>query len=530
MIPDDALDRMLACSADATILIDARDGTTIRRWYDPAHSRLQLGEAEARGISWIHPDDLPSVLEVLAGVAGDGGSQSTVTRIHPDREDLAGGSLALSVHDLQDVVEGGLLIQAWLADADRVGPDTSDPSGTMTSLAAVVPVGLQIRSGNGNVTFENDRFTALAEIARGQIDELVTSCLHRTDELVRDLEIDGCSLRLHVVPRVDDRDRPVLVISSLEDVTDLRDAERGRVAAEDLFRAVFDGSPAATAIVEPDGRMAQVNEALAMILGYPVDELVGKNFAEITHPDDLAVDQELLAEVLAGHRRGYQMEKRYVHRAGHVVWVDLAVATVRRPDGKISHFVSTVDDITARKKLLGASDSTVDLAYWATHDHLTGLPNRRYLDNYLESGSPRRRGSDRLVLLFLDLDDFKPVNDVHGHGVGDEVLRTVARRLRNTSRENELVARYGGDEFVVVTKHLHTAEDVSLMAERILSAVRTPINGLADEPIVVGASVGIGIARGTDAPAEVLRRADLASYRAKRAGKNQARTDVGPTG
>jgi diguanylate cyclase (GGDEF)-like protein/PAS domain S-box-containing protein len=523
----DILDRMLACAADVTILIDVRNGTTIRRWYDPDLSRLQLGEAEPRAIHWVHPDDLPAVLEMLASVTRDGGSQTTAARLHPDREVVADGSLVVSAHDLQEVVEGGLLVQAWLVDVDRSSLAESDPTGAMTSLAAAVPVGLQMRSANGSVTFENERFTALATIDRTQIDELVTSRLELTDELVRDLDIDGCSLRLHVVPQLDDLGRPVLLISSLEDVTGLRIAEQARAAAEGLFRAVFDGSPAATAIVEPDGRLAQVNEALAMILGYTADELIGRTFAEITHPNDLAVDQELLAEVLAGTRSGYQMEKRYLHRSGHEVWADLTVATVRRPDGEISHLVSTVEDITARKTLLGTTD-TGELAYWASHDHLTGLPNRRYLDTYLDSApQARRRASDRLVVLFLDLDDFKPVNDVHGHAVGDEVLRTIARRLRNTSRQDKLVARYGGDEFVVVTHHLRTAPDVSLTAERILAAVRTPIVGLVQGPIVVGASVGIGIAAEGDDPADVLRRADMAAARAKRDGKNRACTDPG---
>lgn len=522
----DVLHRLLGCAADVTILIDARDGAVIRRWYDPAHSRLRLGEAEKRVISWVHPDDLPTVLEVLAGVARDGGSETMAVRLHPDREGVADGSLMVSVHDVQDAIEGGLLIQAWLVDVDRSGVTEVDPTGAMTSLAAAVPVGLQMRSANGRVTFENDRFTALAAIDRATIDRLVASRLEVADELVHDLDIEGRSLRLHVVPRLDERSRPVLVVASLEDVTDLRTAEHAQAAAEGLFRAVFDGSPAPTAIVETDGRFAQVNEALAMILGYSADELVGKNFAVITHPDDLAVDQELLAEVLAGTRSGYQMEKRYIHRSGHDVWAEMAVATVRRPDGEISHLVATVEDITARKSMLGTTDSTDDLTYWATHDHLTGLANRRYLDAYLVAAPPaRRRESDRLVVLFVDLDDFKPVNDMHGHGVGDEVLRTIARRLRNTSRQDELVARYGGDEFVVVTQHLRTAQDVSLMAERVLGAVRTPIIGLVEVPIVVGASVGIGIAIEGDDPADVLRRADLAAARAKRSGKNTARYD-----
>ena len=525
---DGILDRLLSRAADVTILIDALTGSAVRRWYDAENSRLHLPDTpEARAITWVHPDDLPDILDVLAHVARDGGTRTTTVRIHPDRDELGEQSLLISVHDVQATIESGLLVQAWLMDFDRSGVGRSDPTGAMTSLAASVPVGLQMRSANGNVTFENERFTALAATGRHEIDALVESWLDETHELVEDVEVGGCSLRLHVVPTVDDEGRIVMVVASLEDVTGLRAAEAAQHAAEGLFRAVFDGSPAPTAIVDLDGRLTQVNEAFAMILGYAVDELLGVHFADITHPDDLAVDQELLDEVLAGDRSGYQMEKRYFHRSGHDVWAELTVATVRRHGGGISHFVSTVEDITARKAMVGDGDSTGDLAYWAAHDHLTGLPNRRYLDNHLAAQSgPGRRAGDRLVVLFIDLDDFKPVNDQYGHQVGDEVLRTIARRLRNTSRDDEVVARYGGDEFVVVTRMLRTANDVSLLVERILSAVRTPVVGVADAPISVGASIGIGISVAGDDPAAALRRADAASYRAKRDGKNRASYSV----
>ena len=472
------LDQLLARAADVTLLIDFVTGAPVCRWYDPDASRLHLPSRPAeRVIDWVHPDDIPSLIDVLASVARDGGSRNTVARIRPEDDGEVERSLLISIHDVTDFHENGLLVQAWLIDFDHTRTDDLD-STAFSSLAEAAPIGLQVRSANTNVTFENERFTALAASARDLIDEHVLAGMQGAGELIEDLEVDGRSLRIHVVPTVDDQGRLVLAVASLEDVTSLRVAEAGRAAAEGLFRAVFDGSPAATAIVELDGRFAQVNEALAMILGYSVDELIGMNFADITHPDDLLVDLELLAEVLAGKRSGYQMEKRYVHRAGHEVWAELTVATVRDATGAISHFVSTVEDITARKSVLGAADSNGDLAYWAIHDHLTGLPNRRHLDNYLASTfGPRRRASDRLVVLFLDLDDFKPVNDEHGHQIGDEVLRTIARRLRNTSREDELVARYGGDEFVVVTRKLRTAHDVSLLVERILERGPHPDRG-----------------------------------------------------
>lgn len=517
-LDEQVLEHLLTRSADVTLLLDTTTGRSIRRWYDPTTSRLTLPESPSeRAITVIHPDDLPGVLDTLACAAREGGTRSTVARMRPDGSGVGDRTLMIAAHDVGDVVPSGLLVHAWLVEFQAPVPDGTD---AMTSLAEAVPVGLQVRSANGHTSFENRRFSDLAADASDLIEARILAGLGCDAELVEDLEVDGRSLRLRVVPTCDDAGRLMLAIASLEDITIQRAAEAGRVAAEGLFRAVFDGSPVATAVVDLDGRLVQVNDALTMICGHSAEELLGRGFAEITHPDDVDLDLELLAEVRAGRRGGYRMEKRFVHRAGHEVWVELTTSTVRDAAGAISHLVCHLEDISERKTLIGTAESSDALAYWATHDHLTGLPNRRYLDSYLTSNvGPRRRADDRLVVLFLDLDDFKPVNDEHGHQVGDEVLRVIARRLRHAAREDDLVARYGGDEFVVVTTRARNAADVSLLAERILSGVRTPIGGLADHPIHVGASVGIGHGTGDDDPSEVLRRADAASYSAKRAGK-----------
>lgn len=524
VLSETVLHHLLDRSADVTVLVDASTGRSIHRWYDPTTSRLHLPVSpSARAITFIHPDDLPAVLDVMAGVAHEGGSRSTVARVHAEHAAEVGSSLMIVAHDVSATVPFGILVHAWLVEFDAAAMEGAEAGMAMSSLAEAAPVGLQVRSGNGTVSFENSRFSELVGAGRDEVEAGIRAALASTatdadtdtGEAVSDLAIDGRSLRLRVVPTRDAEHRLLLAVASLEDVTSQR-------AAEGLFRAVFDGSPVATAVVDLDGRFVQVNDALAMICGRPADDLVGRGFAEVTHPDDVAVDEELLAEVRAGRRGGYQMEKRFLHRAGHEVWVELTVSAVHDAAGAVSHFVSHVEDISGRKALIDMVDSSEDLAYWATHDHLTGLPNRRYLDSYLTSNlGPRRRADDHLVVLFLDLDDFKPVNDEHGHQTGDEVLRTIARRLRSAAREDELVARYGGDEFVVVTTRARTAYDVSLLAERILGAVRTPIVGLTADPIRVGASVGIGHAHGDEDPAALLTRADAASYRAKRAGKGR---------
>ncbi|MDZ7674073.1 MAG: diguanylate cyclase [Acidimicrobiales bacterium] len=518
------LDQILAKAADVTLLFDASTGTALRRWHEGPRGALDVPDEPAeRAIGWVHPDDVTQVLDVMARTAFDGERRTTIARTHPDKDFAPGQSLLMTAHDVQHVVDAGLLVQVWLVDLDALPHAAHEPGSVMSSLAAAAPVGLQVRSGNGNVSFENDRFTELAGPARAELDRAIDLALGSPAECIEDVETGERFLRLRVVSTFDRAGNFVLAVASLEDVTSLRRAEEGRAEAEGLFRAVFDNSPVATAVVDLDGRFAQVNESLAVICGYAPEELVGRHFADITHPDDLATDQELLAEVVAGTRSSYQLEKRYLHSAGHQLWVDLTVAGVRDARGQLSHLIAHIADITSRKAALDVADSSEDLAHWATHDHLTGLPNRRYLDNVLATSfGPRRRAEDSFAVLFLDLDDFKPVNDAHGHQVGDDVLRILARRLRNACRDDTLVARYGGDEFVVVTRRLRTVHDLSMLVERILSAVRTPIVGLTDHPIRVGTSVGVASAAPGERPGDVVGRADAATYRAKSAGKDRA--------
>jgi len=170
--------------------------------------------------------------------------------------------------------------------------------------------------------------------------------------------------------------------------------------------------------------------------------------------------------------------------------------------------------------LQDVSDEVVaeELRHRADHDPLTGLPNRHRLHTWFRQGLGRRGAGDRFAFYYIDLDDFKPVNDTRGHSVGDEVLRMLAQRLLQTVRKDDLVVRMGGDEFVVVQTGIEDRADVRVLAEKILSAICTPITALG-RPIEVGASIGIAIC--TEAHRtlkEISADADRALYRAKAAG------------
>ncbi|MDN5517309.1 MAG: GGDEF domain-containing protein, partial [Pseudomonas sp.] len=161
------------------------------------------------------------------------------------------------------------------------------------------------------------------------------------------------------------------------------------------------------------------------------------------------------------------------------------------------------------------------LSELALQDPLTGLANRTALQQHLDQALARSlRRNELLAVMLIDLDGFKPVNDQHGHGFGDQVLAEIARRLRQYIRDADLPARLGGDEFVVICENVQSAEDAQDLAKRLLEGLDTPMY-LEDRAVRVGASIGIALSRGTDDATTLIRQADAAMYRAKAEGRNR---------
>ena len=185
------------------------------------------------------------------------------------------------------------------------------------------------------------------------------------------------------------------VQAAARDISDRKVAEAARRVADEQFRTAFDDAPIGMALVAPDGEWLRVNPALCDIVGYSREELLGKTFQDITHPDDLDADVGLLRQVLAGERSGYQLEKRYLRSTGDVVWALLSVSLVRDASGQPLHFISQVQDVSERKAL------EAQLRRLATRDDLTGLSNRRMFQRALSQQIPRigRYGEEASVLV-----------------------------------------------------------------------------------------------------------------------------------
>jgi diguanylate cyclase (GGDEF)-like protein/PAS domain S-box-containing protein len=434
---------------------------------------------------------------------------------------------------------------------------------------------------------------------------------------------------------------------------------------EARFRSVFELAKVGIALVRPDGGWLRVNDALCGIVGYSESELLPLSFQQITHPDDLNTDLQLLRRLVDDEIPQYQLEKRYIRKDGRQIWINLTVSKKLDRAGQLEYLIAVVQDIDAEKKaqlglaamhqqleqkvvertaelrrretelsavLENASDAYISLdgagcvtawnreaevifgwlatealgkpvenllipdgldgphgRHWRTylidgmrsvvvrrsdlvarrkdrselavevrmrtlmineqrisimflhdiserkqnearrdyeirHDALTGLMNRRALTDMLPLAQERsRRNLNPLCLLFIDLDGFKKVNDVHGHDAGDLLLQAVATRIRDNIRLTDHVFRLAGDEFVVLLEGPNgTLEHARVRGEKLIAAISQPVPLPGDAGSAgVGASIGIAIQEvgANKEPADLIKEADEQMYRAKSLGK-----------
>jgi diguanylate cyclase (GGDEF)-like protein/PAS domain S-box-containing protein len=285
-------------------------------------------------------------------------------------------------------------------------------------------------------------------------------------------------------------------------------------ASEAGYRSMFELASVGIALVAPDGGWISVNTALCEILDYTPDELKHLTFQDITHPDDLNTDMELLRQLIGNEIDRYQMEKRYVRKDGASVWVNLSVTKKLSEEGDLEYFISIIQNIQARK----------ELEQEARHDALTGLYNRRALDSLLPVAQARAdRSQMQLALIFIDLDGFKGINDTYGHEAGDDLLRTISARLQTGVRRTDCLVRLAGDEFIVILEGIIPgADEAREVAKKLLVAIAEPII-IKGDVIRSNASVGFSMYEpgSGKAPDELMREADRWMYKAKHSGKGR---------
>jgi diguanylate cyclase (GGDEF)-like protein/PAS domain S-box-containing protein len=270
-------------------------------------------------------------------------------------------------------------------------------------------------------------------------------------------------------------------------INDCNQALEALKESEERFRLIFEHAPIGMMIADLKGRFVRVNQAMADLLGYPVQQLTRMNFRDITHPEELEEDMLLVADLVNGKKQRLVIEKRYLHRDGEGIYVTLHVSLLRDLRGRPRYFIGQMVDITERK----SSEQT--MRYMAYHDPLTDLPNRVLFRDRLSLALAQARANERmLAIIFLDLDRFKTINDTMGHYLGDQALKFIAERFTSCVRSSDVVARLGGDEFTILLPNIVQEQDVDKVLQKIISMLEEPVV-LKGTEFRVSASVGIAL-------------------------------------
>jgi diguanylate cyclase (GGDEF)-like protein/PAS domain S-box-containing protein len=285
--------------------------------------------------------------------------------------------------------------------------------------------------------------------------------------------------------------------------------------SEQRFRMAMLSAPAGMALVSADDRLIQVNPALCRILGRSEQWLLGQLISELMDAEDADVDRAMRNQVLCGPEELATREHRMIRSDGQRIWVEHSIGLLRDTYGKPLSFVSQFIDVTETRR------AREQLQFLATHDALTGLINRRELAARIGGllAGPHPVGLATAVF-FIDLDNFKQINDTLGHFAGDTVIATVARRLVEVVGQSDTVARIGGDEFVVVLCDLHGVAAAVRVADQIHDRVAMPVVTDGGE-VAVTLSIGVAFVEDSDDFDAVLHRADTALYQAKQQGRAQ---------
>ncbi|NBB93648.1 MAG: EAL domain-containing protein [Gammaproteobacteria bacterium] len=301
----------------------------------------------------------------------------------------------------------------------------------------------------------------------------------------------------------------------VQDITERKRIEAAIAESEAQYRSVVDNIREVVFQADADGRWTFLNPAWEEITGFPLRDSLGRRYTEFVHAGDRGGSEREFRELMAGRKHVARSEVRYVTHEDDFRWFEVNVRTTSDEAGRIVGCAGTLRDITQQR------EAEQKMRHLAHYDPVTELPNRILaLDRLDQLLKASHRTDEHVAVLFLDLDHFKKANDTLGHEAGDQLLREAARRLLTDVRDQDTVARFGGDEFLIVVGGLRHAAETLPVAEKLLESFRDPFT-IQGREFMLTASLGIAVAPedGTTSQ-DLLRNADIAMYQSKGEGRN----------
>ncbi len=547
-----AVERALACneskftsvfhaSEDAIVIVRATDWMV--QDFNPAFTRLLgLCRQDAIGVQLdalgLWPAKAPAVEFLQRARTSATGVEERVALRHCETGELLEAGIAARLTEIDGALALLLVVRDY-TETEQTRHALLEVERKFTLVFNAAPDGIVIIRDADRVVIDiNDYLCELTGFAKENVlgQKLDFSrafadrgaAQHATDMLerlggYRNLTLD---LRVQNGP-----DIPVLVsatsfqldgercsLNLVRDVRDLRRAEQALRRADARFRAAFEDAPMGIALVDPELNIIDANHWLASMLGLARSALVGLDFAQVVPEDERAGLRHFMLQRLTQHNGTSQREQSLLRPNGELRSATVHVVVQDEEDNQAPYLIVQLVDVTDIKR---SQEQMERLAYY---DPLTGLANRRLFMDRLEQALQRSlRSGKPSAVLFLDLDQFKKINDTHGHDAGDMLLKVVADRLRNSVRREDTVARLGGDEFNVLLHEVRDVDAAGQVAENLLQALCKPVT---TENITLSVTTSIGIAMlpsdGTDAAA-LVQRADHAMYQAKQQGRNTFR-------
>lgn len=322
--------------------------------------------------------------------------------------------------------------------------------------------------------------------------------------------------KVHVTGSVNCRMENGICVSTrgiFRDITTQHKAlEHGRLATK-----VFESIQEAILVTDPEGMIKVVNAAFTAITGYLGADVIDKPVYEILRSGEAHLTDGYKLAMHPFHPKNWEGEIIGRRRNGEHFTMQVAISHIRDENDRVANYVGIFSDITERKRM------EKRLEHLATHDFLTDLPNRALFQKRLEDAiTTAEQDAAMFAVLFLDLDEFKAVNDTFGHDFGDHLIQSLASRVRDSVRKSDLVARMGGDEFAIILQYISDVSQAVYIAQKIIQHMESPFD-IMGERVQVTMSIGISLYPKSQNARALLKDADLAMYQAKRDGKNTFR-------